>query len=165
MKSNLILRTDTEQSDTDTDTRTFFIISIGEMELAFPVESVSAVLEYQRPTLVPHAPRHISGLVIYGGQRALALVEMGDLLTLEPSPKEDNGRQRIVVITDQSLEVGIVVDHAIGIKVFSAEDLGPVKALQGERIRQFMEGEIQSDSGLIGVINLPVFLEEARVPS
>ena len=70
---------------------------------------------------------------------------------------------RLVVVSNDGCTAGIPVDRALGvIQVGDAEVKSP-EVLSGGVLREYLTGELESSTGVVGLLDLPRVLEAARV--
>jgi purine-binding chemotaxis protein CheW len=142
--------------------RALFVFTVAGVGLAVPALEVDAVAPLEELTPIPGAPAHIPGLVT-AGERVLPLVDLAAFLGLGGPAERDPLFRRVLFVRVGDLEAGLVCERARGlISVPLAELAGP-RALAGARLAPFLEAELVSGGGRVGVIDLKALLEAASV--
>lgn len=145
-----------------------FRFALGETLLAFPVEALERVMAEQTPTPLPGITAPITGLIPYG-REALVTIELGQLLGVATtSPRRDateDGElrpRRLLVLRVGEDKAGLTCDHALGVATLEVRVNARPAVLTEGRLADFLEAEVTTDEGLIGVLNPTKILEAAR---
>lgn len=131
--------------------------------LAVAAERVEAFHDLTEPIPLPGAPAHVSGLVNLGGD-VLPLFDLGRWLGLEgrAAPREA-GHGRLMVVSSGRLRAAMPCSRVGGVLSVSSADLETPEAVQGERLKQFVDAVVPQDDRLVTVLDLEGVLEAARV--
>jgi purine-binding chemotaxis protein CheW len=105
----------------------YLIVMLAGERVALLADDVDSVVEIERITPVPRAPRHIAGLAALRS-RVLTIIDSATVLGLTPSaPAGDGAARQTVVVT--------VDGHLYGIQVCAVEDVvelaTPVQPIRG----------------------------------
>jgi purine-binding chemotaxis protein CheW len=105
----------------------YLIVTLAGERVALLADDVDSVVEIERITPVPRAPRHIAGLAALRS-RVLTIIDSATVLGLTPSaPAGDGAARQTVVVT--------VDGHLYGIQVCAVEDVvelaTPVQPIRG----------------------------------
>jgi purine-binding chemotaxis protein CheW len=143
--------------------RALFVFTVAGVGLAVPALAVDAVAPLEELTPIPGAPSHIPGLVT-AGDRVLPLVDLADFLDLGGEAADaDPLFRRVLFVRDGDLEAGLVCGRARGLIAVAEASLREPSALAGGRLRPFLAAELDSGSGVVGVIDLGALLSAASV--
>ena len=96
---------------------------LGGEEYALMVEDVKEVLKNRELTQVPNAPEYILGVTALRGP-ILAVIDLSRRLGLPPAARDD--KSRILVVSSNDEDTGIVVDRVTGVVRIHLEDIRPV---------------------------------------
>lgn len=140
------------------------VFTVAGVSLAVPAESVDSVSGVEEPAPVPGSPPHLLGLVATG-ERVQPLVDLGAFLQLaEESVSEvDPLFRRTLFVRSGELEAGLVCHRARGLTAVPVDELTEPEVLQGAGLRPFLTAEIETSSGVIGVLDLDALLEAAAI--
>jgi purine-binding chemotaxis protein CheW len=105
----------------------YLIVTLAGERVALLADDVDSVVEIERITPVPRAPRHIAGLAALRS-RVLTIIDSATVLDLTPSaPAGDGAARQTVVVT--------VDGHLYGIQVSAVEDVveltTPIQPIRG----------------------------------
>lgn len=143
--------------------RGLIVISVHGVTLGVPAEVVTSVSAVGSPTPLPGAPPHILGLVA-AGERALPLVDLETLLAIgSGGAAVDPLFRRTLFVTAAELEAGLVCHRARGLISVPGSDFGEPLVLQGERLRPFLQAEVEAQGRVVGVLDVAALLEAAAV--
>ncbi len=144
--------------------RALFVFTVAGVGLAVPALDVDAVAPFEDLTSIPGVPSHIAGLVT-AGERVLPLVDLADFLDLADGDagERDPLFRRVLFVRAGDLEAGLVCQRARGLVSVPLADLRGPNALEGARLRPFLEAEMDSDAGVVGVLDLKALLDAASV--
>ena len=96
---------------------------LGGEEYALMVEDVKEVLKNRDLTQVPNAPEYILGVTALRGP-ILAVIDLSRRLGLPPAARDE--KSRILVVSSNDEDTGIVVDRVTGVVRIQPEDIRPV---------------------------------------
>lgn len=114
---------------------------------------------------VPRAPSHLLGLTLVRGE-PVAVVDLAQFLELSPlpaSPTDDSRQPRVITVATSGYRVGLAVSRVLGVRSCDVCDLAPAEVVQGGRIMDLALGEMDTDAGIVSVLDLDRLLSEARV--
>lgn len=145
--------------------RPLFLFVVSGVGLAIPAHDIRSVSAVDEPTPIPSAPAHLLGLVA-AGERVLPLVDLAIFLELtgEASLRVDPLFRRTLFVKWGELEAGLVCHRARGLVTAESSALREPAALQGRRLRPFLTAELETGSGLAGVLDVGALLRAASVP-
>ena len=117
---------------------------LGGEEYAFMVEDVKEVLKNRELTQVPNAPEYILGVTALRGP-VLAVIDLSRRLGLPPATRDD--KSRILVVSSNEEDAGIVVDRVTGVVRIHPEDIRPVPETI-ERGSEYLRGIVRKNDRL-----------------
>ncbi len=137
------------------------VFRAGRALLAFESRYAECFAELPEEVPLPLAPAHIRGVSLING-RVVPLLDLARFLEVDDAtPRADRGDQRVIVISDGGMTVGIVAEE-IGF-LGSNTQVAPPEALVAGRLRDFAVGQIEHSRGLIALVGLTAVLDAARV--
>ncbi len=144
-----------------------FVFVLADTRLALPASNVRSIDSVQPPINLPHSPPHILGLIPHG-DGALPVVDLAHFLNLqaESAGEDDDGseaQQRMMVIQQDDMNVGFLCRQVLGVRTVQEGDLEPPRLLTGGRLGEFIRHELTEDDFAIGVLDLKLLLDAARV--
>lgn len=132
--------------------RQYVLFRLGTEEYGLPIDRVSSIIRYERPTPVPHAPAVVDGVINLRGQ-VIPVVNLGRKLFGKEF--EASSASRIVVAEGEIGQVGLAVDAASEVATIPLEDVRPTPetALAPETAEAF-DGVANREDKLIILLNL-----------
>jgi purine-binding chemotaxis protein CheW len=124
------------------------VFRVGSQPFAVNIFQVERVLRYQEPTPLPNAPPFLEGVFPYG-DRAIPLVDLRRRLG-EPSPIRDD--TRVMVLTLELGQVGIVVDAVLAVRKIPADAIGAPGPLVQGLAAEFIQGMVVADGRTIVLV-------------
>jgi purine-binding chemotaxis protein CheW len=117
---------------------------LGGEEYALMVEDVKEVLKSRELTQVPNAPDYILGVTALRGP-ILAVIDLSRRLGLPPAQRGE--KSRILVVSSNDEDTGMVVDRVTGVVKIHPEDIRPVPEtiVQGS---EFLRGIVRKNDRL-----------------
>jgi len=95
---------------------------LGKEEYALLVEQVREVIKLWEITSVPNTPDYVLGVVSLRG-KVLPVVDLCKRLGLPPGVRD--GRNRIIIVSIDEEETGLIVDRVTGVVKLPPEDVRP----------------------------------------
>lgn len=95
---------------------------LGSEEYALLVEQVREVIKLWEITAVPNTPDYVLGVISLRG-RVLPVVDLCTRLGLPPGVRD--GRTRIIIVSIDEEETGLIVDRVTGVIKLPQEDVRP----------------------------------------
>jgi twitching motility protein PilI len=125
---------------------------MGDTRLVMPAGEVSELLNYPRVQKVPGTREWVMGLANVRG-RILTLIDLAGFLTGVPTALHP--RSRAMIVKDEAMQVGFLVEEVSGLKHFFGQDYEPATDGFGDWIRPFLKGRFVDHDLAWGVVNLP----------
>ena len=123
---------------------------MGGEEYAVTVNDVREVLKLRDLTAIPNTPEYILGVMSLRGTM-LTVVDLGRRLGLSPGVRDD--RARIVVVSTDEEEVGLMVDRVTGVLKILPEGIKPPPE-NVEQGAEYLRGIIRKDDRLVILLDL-----------
>ncbi len=117
---------------------------LGGEEYALMVDDVKEVLKNRELTQVPNAPEYILGVTALRGP-ILAVIDLSKRLGLPPAVRDE--KSRILVVSSNDEDTGIVVDRVTGVVRIHPEDIRPVPETI-ERGSEYLRGIVRKNDRL-----------------
>ena len=119
---------------------------LGKEEYCVMVEQVREVLKMRDITPVPHTPEHVLGVTSIRG-RVLPVIDLCKRLGLVPGERDE--KSRIVVITVEDEDMGILVDRMTGVVRFPPDAIRPAPdTIEQGAGAEFLRGIARKDDKL-----------------
>jgi purine-binding chemotaxis protein CheW len=125
-----------------------FLLS-GE-EYVLPVDDVREVLKSRALTIVPNSPPHILGVTSIRGT-VLPVIDLSRRLGLPPAARDE--KARIIIISPDDEDAGIVVDRVTGVVRISPDAIRPAPETV-EQGAEFLKGIARKGDRLYILLDL-----------
>ncbi len=123
---------------------------LGGEEYAVLVDDVREVLKIRELTAVPNTPEYILGVTSLRGTM-LTVIDLGRRLGLTPCARDD--RARIVVVSPDDEDVGLLVDRVTGVLKIMPEGIKPPPE-NVEQGAEYLRGIVRKDDRLVILLDL-----------
>jgi len=123
---------------------------MGGEEYAVMVNDVREVLKLRDLTAIPNTPEYILGVMSLRGTM-LTVVDLGRRLGLSPGVRDD--RARIVVVSTDEEDVGLMVDRVTGVLKILPEGIKPPPE-NVEQGAEYLRGIVRKDDRLVILLDL-----------
>ncbi len=132
---------------------------IGDITLVAPLTQVNEILHYPKLTLVPGTLGWVKGLANIRG----TLLPVMDLRGfLRQSAISHDAHSRIMVIQQENLSVGLLVDEVLGLKHFDPQEaVTRVKKLN-EAVKPYIQGAFFQSNQTWYVFNMASLVEDPQ---
>lgn len=133
--------------------RQYVVFRVGDEEFGLPIETVSSIIRYERPTPVPRAPAEVQGVINLRGM-VIPVIDLRKRFS-GTDTDETLPYARIVVTESDAGSVGLAVDGASEVAAILEDDIRPAPdtALTAETAEAF-EGVAQVGERLIILLRL-----------
>jgi len=142
-----------------TSAREYVAFRIGAQEYCVDIMSVREIRGWTPATPLPHAPRHMRGVINLRGA-VLPIVDLAcrfGLSMIEPTP-----RSVIIVVQVERKLIGLLVDAVSDILTVADSVMQPTPEVASEVAKSFVRGVHAIDGRMIGVITLDNVLDADR---
>lgn len=135
-----------------TEEEHLILFKVADEFFALSVDDVKEVVEISPLTRLPNAPSIFLGVMNLRG-RILKVVNLSQCLGL-PSLAEDKGSQRIAVLNEPDMDIGLVIDQVSQIRRVLSKDLEEVPILkQSEGKSPFLRKLAKVDKNVVNVLD------------
>jgi purine-binding chemotaxis protein CheW len=123
---------------------------LGSEEYVVMVEQVKEVLKLRDLTPVPHAPAYVPGVISLRGA-VLPVIDLAKRLSLAPGVRDEKSRIMVVSVEDE--DAGLIVDRVLGVVRFLPDTIQPAPET-GERGSEFLKGIVRKEGKLYILLDL-----------
>jgi purine-binding chemotaxis protein CheW len=123
---------------------------LGNEEYVLPVDDVQEVLKSRELTMVPNAPQYVLGVTSIRGT-VLPVLDLGMRLGLPPAKRDE--KTRIIIISPEDEDAGILVDRVTGVVRISPNTVRPAPETI-EQGAEFLKGIARKDDRLYILLDL-----------
>lgn len=123
---------------------------LGGEEYVLPVDEVREVLKSRELTIVPNSPPHVLGVTSIRGT-VLPVIDLGRRLGLPPATRDE--KARIIIISPDDEDAGIIVDRVTGVVRLSPDAIRPAPETV-EQGAEFLKGIARKGDRLYILLDL-----------
>ncbi|HSA77348.1 MAG TPA: chemotaxis protein CheW [Nitrospirota bacterium] len=123
---------------------------LGGEEYVLPVDDVREVLKSRELTIVPNSPPHVLGVTSIRGT-VLPVIDLSRRLGLPPAARGE--KARIIIISPDDEDAGIVVDRVTGVVRISPDAIRPTPETV-EQGAEFLKGITRKGDRLYILLDL-----------
>ena len=132
---------------------------IGDVTLVAPLTQVNEILHYPKLTLVPGTHGWVKGLANIRG----TLLPVMDLRGyLVQSPVALDAQSRIMVVREEELTVGLLVDEVLGLKHFDPDEVVTRVKKLNEAVRPYIRGAFSQSGQTWYVFDMTALAEDPQ---
>jgi len=113
-------------------------------EYVLPIDDVREVLKSRELTVVPNSPSHVLGVTSIRGT-VLPVIDLGKRLGLPPVARDE--KARIIIVSPDDEDAGIVVDRVTGVVRIAADAIRPAPETV-EQGAEYLKGIVRKDDKL-----------------
>ena len=139
----------------DADIATGVVVRLGAGRYALPMAAIAEVGRVPGVTRVPGAPAWIAGVSNWRG-RILPIIDLRSLLGVPTADLRDNAR--VVVVADESVSLGLLVEAVEGVAVLPVGELEPPPATVGADAADLLAGQWHDERSPVGVLDVATVL-------
>ncbi len=147
---------DIEENEVDQDLTQLVTFSIGEEEFGVDILQVQEIIRTMEITNVPRAPEFVEGVINLRG-KVIPIVTMRSRFGLEP--KEHDKYTRIIVIENEMIVVGFVVDSVSEVLRIPASSVQPPPPVVAGLDSEYIDGIGKLDGRLLILLDLDSLLD------
>lgn len=133
------------------------IFQMMDKEYAIGVEAVQSIEKPISITRVPKTPSYVKGVINLRGV-VTPIVDLRERFNLEPKEFDDN--TRIIIVSLEEYNVGLIVDAANDVLDIPIEFIEPQPEVVGSVESEFISGVVKIEKRLLVMLNL----EKVLVP-
>lgn len=135
------------------------VFQLKDMEYAINVDIVQSIERVLSITRVPKMPSYVKGVINLRGI-VTPIVDLRERFGLAPS--EMNDSTRIIIVTLEEYEVGLIVDAANDVLDIPVESIEPQPEVIGSIESDFISGVAKVGKHLLVMLNLDNVLEPVK---
>ena len=130
--------------------------SLNGKEYAIDVRNVVSIEKMEQVTRVPHVPSYVKGVINLRG----VITPIIDLRTrFDMEPADYNQNTRIIIVTWEDKEVGLIVDEANDVINIQEKNIEPQPDVIGNIQQNYITGVVKIDDRLLIVLKLENILK------
>lgn len=134
------------------------VFQLVNKEYAVPVQNVQSIEKVMHITRVPGVPAYVRGVINLRGV-VTPIIDLRKRFSLEESVESEH--TRIIIITINGLDVGLIVDSANDVLDLSKDSIEPQPQVVGSIETDFISGVAKIDRRLLILLQLEKVLENA----
>ena len=145
--------------DMDLEERKYIVFQLHDEEFAIPVSQVRGIEKLQKITRVPGASPEVKGVINLRG----IITPVIDLkISLDLPTKEFTEATRVIIVTIDNSEVGLLVDEANDVLDIDFSRIEPSPEVVGGKEVEYVDGVYSIDKRLLLLLNLNKVLSVAQ---
>ncbi|MBB4823909.1 purine-binding chemotaxis protein CheW [Sporosarcina luteola] len=141
------------------DTVKFIVFQLLDKEYAMEVDVVEGIEKLMSITRVPKTPSYVKGVINLRGV-VTPIVDLRERFGLETKEMDDNNR--IIIVSLQDFEVGLIVDAANDVIDIPLRSIEPQPEVVGSVESEFISGVVKLDKRLLVMLNLDKVLQPLK---
>ena len=135
------------------------VFQLLDMEYAVSVDIVQSIEKVLSITRVPKTPAYVKGVINLRGI-ITPIVDLRERFGL--TPKEMDDRTRIIIVTLDEYDVGLIVDAANDVLDIPVNAIEPQPEVVGSVESDFISGVAKVEKNLLVMLNLDKVLEPVK---
>jgi len=135
------------------------VFELGSEQFGIRIAAVESIIKMQPITVIPHAPEFIKGVTNLRG-KVLPVIDLRQRFGLPP--KVEDKRNRIIVVSINQTEVGMIVDGVDEVLTVPAQAIEPAPAIATTVDSAFITGIARLEKGLVILLDLDKVLSEGE---
>lgn len=135
------------------------IFQLLDMEYAISVDIVQSIEKVLSITRVPKTPAYVKGVINLRGI-VTPIVDLRERFGL--TPKEMDDSTRIIIVTLDEYDVGLIVDSANDVLDIPVDSIEPQPEVVGSIESDFISGVAKVEKHLLVMLNLDKVLEPVK---
>lgn len=135
------------------------VFQLAEKEYVIPVSHVQGIEKFTHITRVPKTPSYVKGVINLRGV-VTPIIDLKNRLGLGES--ELNESSRIIIITLEDMNVGVIVDSANDVLDIPSDSIEPQPEVVGGLEQDFIAGVAKLDRRLLILLHLNIVLNPIK---
>ncbi|MCG7342890.1 chemotaxis protein CheW [Sporosarcina sp. ACRSL] len=148
-----------EVSGVVTNEMKVIVFQLMDKEYAVGVEVVESIEKLISITKVPNTPSYIKGVINLRGV-VTPIVDLRERFGMERKPLDDSSR--IIIVSLEEFEVGLIVDAANDVIDIPVDSIGPQPEVVGSVESEFISGVAKVGKRLLVMLNLDKVLQPVK---
>lgn len=137
----------------------FLTFQVADQEYSLDIMKVREIRGWTRTTPLPHAPSYMKGVINLRGT-VLPVLDLSHRLGLEP--REHSDRNVIIVVTQNGVLSGLLVDAVSDIIALTMDDLQPPPEVQSSATSSAISSLTLVDDRMIRVLDLTAIISSVE---
>ena len=144
-------------NDRPVDVIEYITVHVSDMLLGVDIAVVDEIIRYVEPTLVPHSPPIVRGVLNLRGE-VITILDFAMMLGL---PAAGASRQsRIVIVRFHGERIGLCVDRVGDVVNITSDDLDTTPCNIDASHAPFVRGAYQLPEGIVAILDIESVLEK-----
>ena len=149
----------TENVAMDVEVMKVIVFQLGDKEYALPVEQVQGIEKMMHITRVPRTANYVKGVINLRGV-VTPIIDLRDRFGVTTTVSSEN--TRIIIISEEDMEVGFIVDAANDVMDIQKETIEPQPEVVGSLEEEFISGVANIGNRLLILLNLEKVLSTLK---
>lgn len=149
----------TENVAMDVEVMKVIVFQLGDKEYALPVEQVQGIEKMMHITRVPSTAHYVKGVINLRGV-VTPIIDLRDRFDVTTTVSSEN--TRIIIISEEDMEVGFIVDAANDVMDIQKETIEPQPEVVGSLEEEFISGVANIGNRLLILLNLEKVLSTLK---
>ena len=132
------------------------IFSLNNEYYATDIIDVERILGYQQTTVLPEVPDFLEGVINYENN-ILPVISLAKRFEFYKELEEDS---KIIVVKDNDLKIGIVVDNVYEVTDINEEMIEEPPAIGNAISKRYMKGLVRIEDKIVILLNLSNVLSD-----
>ena len=149
MKKEVVLM-DEEQLQ-EPESKKVIVFQLIDKEYAMPIDVVTTIEKVLSITRVPNTPDYVKGVINLRGV-VTPIVDLRVRFGMPPQEVDDDSR--IIIVSMEDYEVGVIVDAASDVVDIFVKDIEPQPEVVGSVESEFISGVVKTENHLLAMLDL-----------
>ncbi|GAA0495735.1 chemotaxis protein CheW [Salinibacillus aidingensis] len=136
------------------------VFQLKNEEYGAPVDAVGSIERMVEVTRVPGTPQFVKGVINLRGV-VTPIIDLRERFGIEPAEYDDS--TRIIIVSLEDKEVGMIVDTANDVIDVSADAIEPPPEVIGSVDVDYIRGVAKLDNRLLILLNIEKVLSEEEI--
>lgn len=134
----------------------YILFKMGSQSFAIDVQQVISIERMQQVTEVPNSKAFVKGITVIRNETT-AVVDLRERLNVEV--KEETDETRIIVVSLDGMQVGLIVDAAKDVKNIDEEEINEAPPIISDVRNQFLNGVVRLNDELVLILDIEKILD------
>lgn len=134
----------------------YVIFKLGEEFYGLPISNVLSIERVSKITRIPNSPKYVLGLINLRGD-VIPVIDLNIKLGFKST--KVNNSSRIIVIKDDEMIVGLMVDSSSEVLDISEESIDKPPASQSNELLEYVDGIGKTPGRIIILLNVKKLLK------
>lgn len=134
----------------------YVVFKLNNEYYGIPINKVISIEKMQESTRIPNGPNYVKGVINLRGE-VITLIDLRLKLNMEP--KEINNSSRIIIVSEEDIVAGLIVDSSSEVMEISSEDIDNPPISSENEYLSYIEGIGKIKERLVILLDLIKVLE------